>query len=137
MYKHFIAIVLCGLTATSWASNTCFSRMSDGVGMPTAVSSCKPLSALLSRKGDVCSSLLDAQRRRDRTWTRIVTGERMMTNNQRTHEDYRQTQMMMGECKMANGLLLNANYRQTQMMMGERMRSDVTSSLCAHNHCRR
>ena len=80
MYKHFIAIVLCGLTTTSWASNTCFSRMSDGVEMPTAVSSCKPQLALLSRKGDVWSSLLDAQRRRDRAWTRIVTGERMRTN---------------------------------------------------------
>ena len=104
MYKHFIAIVLCGLTTTSWASNTCSSRMSDGVGMPTAVSSCKPLSALLSRKGDVCSSLLDAQKMRGRTWTRIVTGERMMTNNQRTHADYWQTQMMTGERMMTNGL---------------------------------
>ena len=120
MYKHFIAIFLCGLTTTSWASNTCSSRMSDGVGMPTAVSSCKPHLALLSRKGDVCSSLLDAQRRRGRTWTRIVTGERMRTNNQRTHADYRQTQMMTGECKMASGLLLHANYRQTQMVTGER-----------------
>ena len=127
MYKHFIAIVLCGLTTTSWASNTCFSRMSDGVGMPTAVSSCKPLSALLSRKGDVCSSLLDAQRRRGRTWTRIVTGERMMTNNQRTHADYRQTRIVTGECKMANGLLLHANYRQTQMVTGERMRTNGLS----------
>ena len=80
MYKHFIAIFLCGLTTTSWASNTCFSRMSDGVGMPTAVSSFKPQLALLSRKGDVGPSLLDAQRRRDRAWTRIVTGERMRTN---------------------------------------------------------
>ena len=87
--------------------------MSDGVGMPTAVSSIKSQLALLSRKGDVCSSLLDAQRRRDRAWTRIVTGERMRTNNQRTHADYRQTQMMTGECKMANGLLLHADYRQT------------------------
>ena len=95
--------------------------------MPTAVSSCKPLSALLSRKGDVCSSLLDAQKRRGRTWTRIVTGERMMTNNQRTHADYRQTQMMTGECKMANGLLLHADYRQTQMMMGERMMTNGLS----------
>lgn len=50
MYKHFIAIFLCGLTTTSWASNTCFSRMSDGVGMPTAVSSIKSQLALLSRK---------------------------------------------------------------------------------------
>ena len=80
MYKHFIAIFLCGLTTTSWASNTCFSRMSDGVGMPTAVSSFKSHLALLSRKGDVCSSLLDTQRRRDREWDRIVTGERMRTN---------------------------------------------------------
>lgn len=80
MYKHFIAIFLCGLTTTSWASNTCFSRMSDGVALPTAVSSCKPQLALLSRKGDVCSSLLDAQKRRDRAWVRIVTTERMMTN---------------------------------------------------------
>ena len=85
-----------------------FSRMSDGVGMPTAVSSIKSQLALLSRKGDVCSSLLDAQRRRGRTWTRIVTGERMMTNNQRTHADYRQTRIVTGECKMANGLLLHA-----------------------------
>lgn len=127
MYKHFIAIVLCGLTTTSWASNTCSSRMSDGVALPTAVSSCKPQLALLSRKGDVWSSLLDAQRRRGRTWTRIVTGERMMTNNQRLYADYRQTQIMTGECKMANGLLLHANYRQTQMMMGERMRTNGLS----------
>ena len=127
MYKHFIAIFLCGLTTTSWASNTCSSRMSDGVGMPTAFSSFKPQLALLSRKGDVCSSLLDAQRRRGRTWTRIVTGERMRTNNQRTHADYWQTQMMTGESKMANGLLLHANYRQTQMVTGERMRTNGLS----------
>ena len=82
--------------------------MSDGVGMPTAVSSFKSHLALLSRKGDVWSSLLDAQKRRDRAWVRIVTGERMRTNNKRIYADYRQTQMMTGERKMANGLSVQA-----------------------------
>ena len=82
--------------------------MSDGVALPTAVSSCKPQLALLSRKGDVWSSLLDAQRRRGRTWTRIVTGERMMTNNQRPHADYWQTQMVTGERMRTNGLSVQA-----------------------------
>lgn len=108
MYKHFIAIFLCGLTTTSWASNTCFSRMSDGVGMPTAVSSFKSHLALLSRKGNVWSSVLDTQRRRRGTLTQMMTGEGMGANNQQLQAAYRQTQMMTGERKMTNGLSVQA-----------------------------